>query len=92
MIRGGLIGLIYHRAMNVQSGGHDDGNAVTLMGSDVSNLETVGEMAHETWGQVLEVMIGTGLLANQIGWVCPVPLFIIVRKSHFDIFRARYRY
>ena len=80
MIRGALVALIYHRSLQVDSCTHENGTAVTLMSSDVSNLETVAEMAHETWAQALEVLIGTGLLANQIGWLFPVPIFIIFRK------------
>lgn len=77
MIRGALVGLIYHRSLNIQSAKHDDSNAVALLNTDVDSLESVGEMFHETWAQFLEVVIGTALLARQIGWLCPVPLVII---------------
>jgi ATP-binding cassette subfamily C (CFTR/MRP) protein 1 len=77
MVRGALIGLIHHRSLNVRSGAYDDGNAVTLMSTDVDSLQDVGEMFHETWAQFLEVVIGTTLLATQIGWLCPIPLIII---------------
>lgn len=80
MTRGSLIGLIYHRSLGVESGKHDDGNAVTLLNSDVESIQSVGQMFHETWAQFLEVLIGTALLAKQIGWLSPVPLFIIFRK------------
>ncbi len=80
IIRGALVTLIYHRSLNVENGTHESGNAVTLMSTDVSNLDSVGEMAHETWAQVLEVLIGTGMLANQIGWLFPVPLVLIFCK------------
>lgn len=80
MIRGALIGLIHHRSLHVQSGSYDDADAVTLMSSDVDNLDSTGEMFHETWAQLLEVIVGTTLLAVQIGWLCIVPLFIIFCK------------
>jgi hypothetical protein len=47
------------------------------MSNDVSNLETVGEMVHEFWAQILEVIVGMAMLASQIGWLFPVPLVII---------------
>ncbi|KAF4636442.1 hypothetical protein G7Y89_g1648 [Cudoniella acicularis] len=89
MLRGALVGLIHHRSLNVKSGGYEDGNSVTLMSSDVDNLSTVGEMFHETWAQVFEVMLGLGLLANQIGWVWPIPLVFIFFCSRVSRYVAK---
>jgi ATP-binding cassette, subfamily C (CFTR/MRP), member 1 len=70
--------------MQVQNVSYEDGNAVTLMSSDVDDLQSVGEMFHETWAQLLEVVVGTSFLATQIGWLFPVPLIIIYGEfSHF---------
>jgi ATP-binding cassette subfamily C (CFTR/MRP) protein 1 len=81
MARGALVGLIYQRSLQVRSASYEDGNAVTLMSTDVDNVQDVGEMFHETWAQFLEVVVGTMILATQIGWLFPVPLIIIVCKS-----------
>jgi ATP-binding cassette subfamily C (CFTR/MRP) protein 1 len=78
MIRGALVGLIYHRSLNVQSNSHDVGSSVSLISTDVGNLETVGEMLHECWAQFLEVIVGTAILASQVGWLFPVPFVIII--------------
>lgn len=83
MVRGALIGLIHHRSIQLSSGIQDEGHAVTLMSTDVNNLESVGEMVHETWARLLEVILGTGLLASQIGWLCLVPYVIIICRLHF---------
>lgn len=72
--------MIYHRSLEVESGKHEDGNAVTLLNTDVESIDSAGAMFHETWAQFLEVLIGTALLARQIGWLSPVPLFIIFRE------------
>lgn len=72
--------LIYHRTLEVESGKHEDGNAFTLLNSDVESIDSVGEMFHETWAQFLEVVVGTALLTRQIGWLSPVPLIIIFCK------------
>jgi ATP-binding cassette, subfamily C (CFTR/MRP), member 1 len=80
MTRGALISLIYHRSLNVRNTSYEDGKAVTLMSTDVDNVQEVGEMFHETWAQILEVIIGTSLLSTQIGWLWPIPLVIIVCK------------
>lgn len=77
MIRGTLVGLIYHRSLHVQGGKHNDGNALTLMNTDVDSLDSIGETFHKTWAQFVEVVVGIALLVRQIGWLCPVPLVII---------------
>lgn len=78
MVRGSLIGLIHYRAMGVESGTNDEANALALMSSDVNSLESIGDTIHETWAQVVEVIIGTCMLAYQIGWLCLVPHGIII--------------
>ena len=78
MIRGALIGLVYQRSLHVQNAPYEDGSAVTLMSTDVDNVQDVGQMFHEAWAYLLEVIIGTSLLATQIGWLWPIPLIIIV--------------
>lgn len=80
MIRGTLVGLIHSRSSVAQSRENDEGKAVTLMSNDVNNLEESAAMFHETWAQVLEVMVGMLLLARQVGWVWPLPLFFIFCK------------
>ncbi|KAH7327434.1 P-loop containing nucleoside triphosphate hydrolase protein [Rhexocercosporidium sp. MPI-PUGE-AT-0058] len=88
--RGSLVGLIYHRSLEVESGKHEDGNAVTLLNTDVENIDSVGEMFHETWAQFLEVLIGTALLTRQIGWLPPVPLLIIFLCSRMSRYVAKH--
>ncbi|KAE9376652.1 ABC transporter [Stipitochalara longipes BDJ] len=87
-IRGALIGLIYQRSLNVQSASYEDGSAVTLMSTDVDNVQGVGEMFHEAWGHLLEVIIGTSILATQIGWLWPIPLIMIVFCSRVSRYVA----
>lgn len=77
MTHGALVGLIHHQCLQLQSGPYHDNSAVTLMTTDVDSLESMGEMFHESWAQLLEVIIGTYLLTRQIGWFGPVPIFII---------------
>jgi len=78
MVRGALVSLVYQRSLHVKNADYEDGSAVTLMSTDVDNVQDIGQMFHETWAQVLEVIIGTSLLATQIGWMWPVPLIMIV--------------
>lgn len=81
MIRGALVGLIHERSLTIKDGVYDDSLAVTLMSTDVDSVAVLAEKFNDFWSQVLEVFIGTYLLARRIGWICLVPLFLVVGKS-----------
>jgi len=74
------MGLIHDKTMNSPSIAYDDGESTTLMSTDADSLDGIWEMFHETWAQVLEVGIGVVLLASEVGWIWPLPLFLIFRK------------
>jgi len=80
LTKSALTGLIHHKAMEMPSVFYDNGEAVTLMSSDVDGLDGIAEMFHETWAQTLEVAIGVCLLAGEVGWFWPLPLFLIFRE------------
>lgn len=75
--RSTLVGLIHHKTINSPSISYDDGEATTLMSTDADSLIDIGGMIHETWAQVVEVLIGVGLLAGQVGWIWPLPILLI---------------
>jgi hypothetical protein len=80
MTRATLVELIYEKTLSAPTTTHKDYSAVTLMSTDVDALEGVSEMFHEAWAQVLEVIVGMILLAQQIGWFCIIPLPMIYGK------------
>jgi ATP-binding cassette, subfamily C (CFTR/MRP), member 1 len=80
MTRSALVGLIHDHTLKSPSIAYDNGEATTLMSTDADSLDTIAEMMHETWAQVFEVLIGICFLAGQVGWVWPLPLFLIYRK------------
>lgn len=80
MTRSALVGLIHDKAMKSPSIAYDNGETTTLMSTDADSLKDIGEMVHETWAQVIEVLIGVILLASQVGWIWPLPLFLIYCK------------
>lgn len=77
MIRGALIGLLHNHALNRRGSDEANGRVVTLLSNDISNVEKSGEMFHGTWGQFVEVVVGTSLLAHEVGWLWPVPIVFI---------------
>ncbi|KAI0189383.1 putative ABC transporter [Xylaria flabelliformis] len=90
MTRSALVGLIHDKTMNLPSIAYDTGEATTLMSTDADSLDGIAEMIHEIWAQVIEVLIGIWLLANQIGWIWPLPLFLIYLCSHMSRFVAKH--
>jgi len=81
MTRSALVGLIHDKTMKLPSINYDNGEATTLMSTDAEILDGIGEMVHETGAQVIEVLIGTAFLASQVGWIWPLPLFLIYCES-----------
>ncbi|KAI5860382.1 putative ABC transporter [Durotheca rogersii] len=84
------VGLIHHKMMNSPNTTYDNGEATTLMSTDVDGLEGIGEMFHETLAQVLEVIIGVVLLAGEVGWIWPLPLFLVYLCSYVSRYVAKH--
>ncbi|KAK2041784.1 P-loop containing nucleoside triphosphate hydrolase protein [Colletotrichum somersetense] len=89
MIRGAVVGLINNKSFSQQSTGHDDGRAVTLMSTDAESVSQAASIFHETWAQVIEVLLGTTMLAREVGWVCLVPYVIIFFCSRMSRYLAK---
>ncbi|GIJ90521.1 hypothetical protein Asppvi_009478 [Aspergillus pseudoviridinutans] len=90
MTRSALVGLIHDKIMKSPSKAYDNGEATTLMNSDAESLDGIAEMVHETWAQVIEVLIGIRLLAGQVGWIWPLPLFLIYLCSYMSRYAAKH--
>lgn len=84
MIRGATVSLIHSRALKISNSETEDGKVATLVSNDLSNIEDSARMFHETWAQFVEVIIGTFLLSQRVGWLWPVPLVLIIRKKYSE--------
>ncbi|CZS88754.1 related to multidrug resistance protein [Rhynchosporium graminicola] len=84
-----LVGLIHDHTMSLPSVSYDDGEATTLMSTDADGLVDIGTIVHETWAQVMEVIIGMILLASEVGWIWPLLLVLIYLCSHMSRFVAK---
>ena len=73
-----MVGLIYNRCLTIKDGVFDDSAAVTLMSNDTEQINLSANMFHELWSRALELCIGMFLLATELGWVCIVPLLIVI--------------
>ncbi|KAJ9151860.1 Canalicular multispecific organic anion transporter 2 [Pleurostoma richardsiae] len=77
MIRGALVSLLHGSSLSSRDGESNEGKVITLISNDVTSMEKSAEMFHETWAQLLEVIVGITLLAREVGWLWPLPLLII---------------
>ncbi len=75
--RGSLNTLIYAALLNGHSDAYETGSAVSLMGTDAESLSQAPGDLHELWSYALEAIVGTVMLASQVGWLCLVPLLFI---------------
>ncbi|KAI1270368.1 putative ABC transporter [Xylariaceae sp. FL1019] len=89
MLRSTLMGLIHDKTMNLPSVAYDDGETTMLISTDADTLDGVAEMFHETWGYTIEVLIGVVLLANEVGSLWPLPLFLIYLCSYMSRYVAK---
>lgn len=90
MFRGGLTSLIHHQSLNIPVTRSEDSEALTLVGSDVDSIESAGEIFHETWAQLLEVVVGTVMLAARVRWLAFLPLIIIFVCSRMSAYVANH--
>ncbi|KAF8856341.1 hypothetical protein BDZ45DRAFT_745521 [Acephala macrosclerotiorum] len=67
MFRGVMVGLVYKRSSSLPDGLHEESAAITLMSTDVDIICDTIPTVYELWAQIIEVMIGFGLLWRQIG-------------------------
>ncbi|KAI9738029.1 MAG: hypothetical protein M1818_005457 [Claussenomyces sp. TS43310] len=76
-----IVGLIHNRCLTIKDGVFDNSAALTLMSNDVEQIMFSADLFHELWSQTFELCIGMYLLASELGWVCIVPLLIVVFTS-----------
>ncbi|KAJ5908067.1 ATP-binding cassette transporter, partial [Penicillium taxi] len=91
MTRGAVIGLLHHQSLNI-SRDPEDSEVLTLMETDVDSIISTGEIFHEIWAQILEVVIGTTMLAVRVHWLALLPLIAIygIGCSHMSRFVAQH--
>ncbi|PVH75176.1 ABC transporter [Cadophora sp. DSE1049] len=85
-----IIGIIYDRYFTIKDQTFDDAAAVTLMSNDAEQIMFTADLFHELWSQAIELCIGLYLLAMAIGWVCIVPVLVVL-GSKFVVSRIASR-
>ncbi|KAL2159582.1 hypothetical protein VTH06DRAFT_2151 [Thermothelomyces fergusii] len=82
--RSALVGLIHHKTIGLPSATQGSSEAAALVSTDADGLDGVAEMFHETWAQILEVVIGVFLLSREVGWIWPLPMILIFLCSRMS--------
>jgi hypothetical protein len=54
------------------------------MSTDVDRICLSLILLHDLWARPLELAVGISLLALQIGWVCVMPIAVVVISALFD--------
>ena len=80
MFRGATVALIYNHALLIQDGLYDESTAITLMSTDVDRIALTLTSLNECWARLIEVAIGILLLARQLGWVCVMPVVVVLSR------------
>jgi ATP-binding cassette, subfamily C (CFTR/MRP), member 1 len=91
MFRGAAISLIYNRTLAIQNRLYDESAAITLMSTDVDRIARCLEGVNECWARAIEVIVGVVLLALQLGWVCVIPIIVVICRflSRLFLFALR---
>jgi len=80
MFRGAAIALIYEHMLALPIGAYEEPAALTLMSTDVDRVIFCLVDLNECWARSIEVAVGIALLALQLGWVCVVPILVVIGK------------
>lgn len=78
MFRGATVSLIYNHMLTLSLSDCDDSSVITLMSTDVDEIVLCLSGLNEVWAHLIEVVLGVVLLSQQLGWVCIVPLVVVV--------------
>ncbi|KAJ6006036.1 multidrug resistance-associated protein [Penicillium sp. IBT 35674x] len=82
IFRGAASSMIYDHALRIPDGTLEDRSAtITLMTTDIDRIIACLMTLNECWARTTEVAIGVSLLALRIGWVCLMPLIIVILSS-----------
>lgn len=69
-VRGGLVALIFARALELDAATAKDSAAVTLMSTDIDGIASALQKVHDIWASVIELGLAVFLLERQIGPAC----------------------
>ncbi|KAM0668326.1 hypothetical protein ACQRIU_001888 [Beauveria bassiana] len=88
-LKSSLTSLVCHKTLATAAHAADTGKATTVMSTDVDAIAQAPSMFHDLVGRILEVTFGLLILGDQVKWLWPVPLVIILFCSQVSRFVAK---
>jgi ATP-binding cassette subfamily C (CFTR/MRP) protein 1 len=80
MIRGTLVACIFQKTTEISITALDNSAAVTLMSTDVERSVLALRQLHELWANVIQVIIATTLLQQELKYACIAPIVVAIGK------------
>ncbi|KAI0160936.1 ABC transporter [Hypoxylon sp. FL1284] len=77
-VRGGLIALVYDRALDKRAADDDEITAMTLMSTDVERISNGISRFHKTWSSLVDIIIACWLLGLQMSVACLAPIILVL--------------
>ncbi|KAH6659515.1 ABC transporter [Truncatella angustata] len=77
-LRGGLIALVYQRALGTRDVDAGEVTAVALLGADVERIKACMGALHEVWASLLDITIASWLLGVQLSVACLAPIVLVL--------------
>lgn len=81
MMRGGLVGVIFRKMLELNISDAHESSALTLMSTDVERIAETWNYVNELWANMIQALIAVWLLEQQLGVVCIYPVVISLGKS-----------
>ncbi|MCJ1385668.1 hypothetical protein MMC17_008791 [Xylographa soralifera] len=78
MIRGALVSAIYKKATEISVASLETSAVITLMSTDITNIENGLSTVHELWANFVQVCVATVFLGTELGATCMVPITVAV--------------
>lgn len=78
MMRGGLISMLYNKAVDIPLTDVDTASSLTLMSADIERIVTGMQTGHEIWANTIEVGLAIYLLERQLGVACTIPIGVAI--------------
>ncbi|KAI1268251.1 ABC transporter [Xylariaceae sp. FL1019] len=77
-LRGGLITLVYQRALGTRDADAGDITAVALLGADIERIKVCMGLFHEVWGSLVDIGIASWLLGVQLSVASLAPIVLVL--------------
>lgn len=80
MARGGLVSMLYRKAISLSMKDVDPAASMTLMSADIERIVQGWQYLHDIWANVIEIGLAIYLLERQLGVACAIPIAVLIGK------------